>query len=261
MPTTIDNETELSAVNSILGSIGQSPISTLTFENPEVAFIYNLLRDSNIDVQNEGWHFNTEYHVTFTTNNDGKIPITDTILKVDVSDGWKSREYDAVIRDGFLYDKLDHTNIWIDGTFWAGTTAYTKGTLVINSGNEYQCTVAGTSAASGGPTHASGTATDGSVTWQFVKSALEEVDLDVIYLYEFTKLPSVFRRYITYSASRMAATQLVANPQLVQLLGTQEAMARAACMEYECNQGNHSMFGFPDDSAITTYQPWRNLRR
>jgi hypothetical protein len=59
----------------------------------------------------------------------------------------------------------------------------------------------------------------------------------------------------------MAATQLVANPQLVQLLGTQEQMARAACMEYECNQGNHSMFGFPDDSTITTYKPWRNLRR
>jgi hypothetical protein len=32
-------------------------------------------------------------------------------------------------------------------------------------------------------------------------------------------------------------------------------------MEYECNQGNHSMFGFEDDTAYTTYQPWRNIRR
>ena len=59
----------------------------------------------------------------------------------------------------------------------------------------------------------------------------------------------------------MAATQLVANPQLVQLLGQQEALSRAALMEYECNQGNHSMFGFEDDTAYDTYQPWRNLRR
>ena len=199
--TTIDNETELSAVNSILGAIGQSPISSLTFENPEVAFIFNLLRDSNGDVQSEGWHFNTENHVAFTPVDD-VITIADNILKLDVSDDWSSREYDVINKNGKLYDKLDHTDKWT-----------------------------------------------------------EEIDLDVVYLYEFEKIPLVFRRYITYRASRMAATQLVANPELVKLLSQQEALARAACMEYECNQGNHSMFGFPDDSSISTYKPWRNLRR
>ena len=59
----------------------------------------------------------------------------------------------------------------------------------------------------------------------------------------------------------MAATQLVTNTELVQLLTQQEILARASCMEYECNQGNHSMFGFPEDSVHTTYQPWRSLRR
>ena len=39
--TTIDLDTELSAVNSILGAIGQSPLTTLNFDNPEVAMIYN----------------------------------------------------------------------------------------------------------------------------------------------------------------------------------------------------------------------------
>ena len=37
--TTIDTETELSAVNSILGAIGQSPQTTLNYTNPEVGFI------------------------------------------------------------------------------------------------------------------------------------------------------------------------------------------------------------------------------
>ena len=63
---TIDLDTELSAVNSILGAIGQAPITTLNFDNPEVSFIYNLLRDANVDTQAEGWHFNTEYHVMLT---------------------------------------------------------------------------------------------------------------------------------------------------------------------------------------------------
>ena len=73
--TTIDNETELSAVNAILGAIGQSPITSLNFTNPEIGFIYNLLRDANVDLQSEGWHFNTEKHVTFTPDSNGKIEI------------------------------------------------------------------------------------------------------------------------------------------------------------------------------------------
>ena len=88
-----------------------------------------------------------------------------------------------------------------------------------------------------------------------------DLDLDIVRLYNFEDLPIVFRRFITYRASRQAATQLVANPALVRLLGVQEGQARAALMEYECNQGDHSMFGFEDDTAYQTYQPWRNLRR
>ena len=62
-------------------------------------------------------------------------------------------------------------------------------------------------------------------------------------------------------ASGRAATQLVGNPQLVQLLAQRESYARAACLEYECNQGNHSIFGFPEDSIYRTYQPYKALRR
>ena len=69
--TTIETDTELSAVNSILGAIGQAPITQLkdpstgviANANPEIQFIYNLLRDANVDVQSEGWHFNRERHV------------------------------------------------------------------------------------------------------------------------------------------------------------------------------------------------------
>ena len=204
--TTIDTETELSAVNSILGAIGQSPVTSLEFTNPEIGFIYNLLRDANVDVQNEGWHFNTERHVKYTPDSvTGKIAITNDILKMDVSDGWVKRSYDVVKRNGYLYDKYDHTDDWSD----------------LSNG----------------------------------------IDLDVVRLFSYEDLPSVFKRFIIYRASRMAATQLVNNPQLAQLIGQQEMFARAACVEYECNQGNHSMFNLPEDSTYNSYQPWRSLRR
>ena len=202
--TTIDNETELSAVNAILGAIGQSPITSLNFTNPEIGFIYNLLRDANVDLQSEGWHFNTEKHVTFTPDSNGKIEIGSDILRMDTTDGWVDRNHDVVKRNGFLYDKYNHTDDFSDHT---------------------------------------------------------TIDLDIVRLLSYEDLPEVFKRYIIYKASVRAATQLVGNAQLAQLLAQQEALARAAIMEYECNQGNHTMFGLPEDSVYTAYQPWRNLGR
>ena len=206
--TTIDNETELSAVNAILGAIGQSPVTSINKTNPEIGFIYNILRDSNVDLQAEGWHFNTERHVKYTPEDVGgvkKITIGSDILKMDVTDGWSKRNYDVVKRNGYLYDKYDHTDDWDE-------------------------------------------LTDG-------------IDLDIVKLVSFEDLPEVFKRYIVYKASTRAATQLVGNPQLARLLAQQEALARATVMEYECNQGNHSMFGFPEDSIYRTYQPYKALRR
>ena len=203
--TTIDLDTELSAVNSILGAIGQAPVTSLVYDNPEISFIYNLLRDANVDTQAEGWHFNTELHVKYTPDSvTGKITIANDVLQLDVSNGWSRRNYDVVRRGGYLYDKIDHTDDF---------------------------------------------------------SSIDSIDLDVVKLQNYEDLPIIFRRYITYRASRMAATQLVANPNLVKLIAQQEALSRAALMEYECNQGNHSMFGFPENTAYQTYQPWRNLRR
>ena len=74
-PTTVDIDTELSAVNAILGSIGQAPVSSLDYNNPEIAFIFNLLKESNQDIQAEGWTFNLEYHLKYFTGTDNKITI------------------------------------------------------------------------------------------------------------------------------------------------------------------------------------------
>jgi hypothetical protein len=128
--------------------------------------------------------------------------IGNDILSMDLHDNQARRHHDFVRRNGFLYDKIDHTDEFDD-----------------------------------------------------------DLLLDVVRLYKFEDLPIVFRRYIVYRASRLAATQLVANPNLVKLLTQQEGLARAALLEYECNQGDHSMFGFPEDTAYQTYQPFRNLRR
>jgi hypothetical protein len=53
------------------------------------------------------------------------------------------------------------------GTPWAPLTAYTVGSSVYAGNNVYRCVAAGTSGSSE-PTHTSGTAPDGTVTWEYV---------------------------------------------------------------------------------------------
>ena len=97
-PTTIDNDTELSAVNSILGSIGQSPVTTLNFTNPETEFIYNILTEVSKDVQNEGWQFNLEENVTVTPSSN-KISVGNQEIRVNIhSHANQAKLMDTVIR-------------------------------------------------------------------------------------------------------------------------------------------------------------------
>ena len=208
--TTVDIDTELSAVNAILGSIGQSPINGLDFANPEISFIYNLLKESNQDVQNEGWTFNIEYHIKENVSTtDNKIIIESDVIRIDMEDG-HDRTRDFVRRkdttDGIwkMYDRVNHTFEFPDDDYFY---------------------------------------------------------VNKVRLLKFEDIPNVFQRYIIYKASGRAAVQLVSNAQLQRMLATFEQQARAACLEYECNQGDHSFFGWPDESAYQSYKPYRMLRR
>ena len=204
-------ETELSSVNSILGAIGQSPVSRiyhsnkndeLVYTNPEIAIIHNILMEVNKDVQNEGWVFNREDDYEITPDVNSHIVIPPNVLSMDVHENSVYRTTDLVRREGKMYDKLHHTFLFDS-----------------------------------------------------------PMSFDIVWRFEYEDLPSVFQRYITLRASGRAAVQLVTNPQLVQLLATQEAQARAACMEYECNQGDHTFFGMPANTAYRSYQPYRALAR
>ena len=64
---TTSEPTELNAVNSILGAIGQTPVTQLDLENPETSFVYQLLQECNRDVQDEGWVFNREDYYSIGT--------------------------------------------------------------------------------------------------------------------------------------------------------------------------------------------------
>ncbi len=69
-----------------------------------------------------------------------------------------------------------------DGTIaavaaWTASTAYTLGERRTNGGNVYQCTVAGTGAATGGPSGKDVSIVDGAVRWRFLGPGTGAVDV------------------------------------------------------------------------------------
>ena len=122
--TTVDIDTELSAVNAILGSIGQAPVSGLDFQNPEISFIYNLLKEVNQDVQSEGWTFNLEYHIKENVaTTDNKIIIGSDVIRIDNEDAWdKTRDFvrrkDTVDGIWKMYDRVNHTFEYPDDDYF-----------------------------------------------------------------------------------------------------------------------------------------------
>ena len=205
MTTQLNTDTELSAVNSILGSIGQSPITAINLtalQDPEVALVHNILMEVTKDVQNEGWHFNQEEHFLRSPDSNGHFLIPNNYLRFDVHDGLYDRSRDVVKRGGKLYDKVEHTDVFTSDLYF-----------------------------------------------------------DITYLFDFEDIPSAIQRYIIARASVRAATQVVSNEELVQLLQLEEAKTLASAKEYDCEQGDHTFFGFPHESNYRSYQPYKALIR
>ena len=114
MPIPTTNATqELPAVNEILASVGQAPVTTLDQTNPDVAIAYDTLLQVSREVQAEGWSFNIEYDYPQTTTNKQYI-IPNNMLQVDLASRYRTSradtgDKDVVRRSGKLYDKYNHT--------------------------------------------------------------------------------------------------------------------------------------------------------
>ena len=115
MPFPTTNATqELPAINQILSSCGQAPVTTLDQTNPDVAIAYDTLQQVSREVQAEGWTFNKEYHYEFTPDNDDQILIPSNILQIKLTENSANMDKDGVRRNGKLYDRHSHTHKWTD---------------------------------------------------------------------------------------------------------------------------------------------------
>jgi len=100
--------TELEAVNTILSSIGESPINSLN-EQPthDVVLAINTLKEVSTEVQTEGWNWNTEDDYPLVPNLDNEIVLPTNTVRVHFRDSFNP--LDVVLRGQRLYDRANHT--------------------------------------------------------------------------------------------------------------------------------------------------------
>ena len=102
---------ELQAVNMLLAAIGEAAVSSLeTATTVDVTQAKNLLSNINREVQQKGWHFNTEWDVILSLDSDSRIPLGTSILSI-----YSPTKLTTIRgREGspFLYDLDNNTFTW-----------------------------------------------------------------------------------------------------------------------------------------------------
>tara|TARA_R100000406_G_scaffold56203_2_gene38552 strand:+ start:2583 stop:3194 length:612 start_codon:yes stop_codon:yes gene_type:complete len=107
--------TELEAVNTIISTIGEAPVSTLENNSLEdVTAAKNILDETVVDVQSTGWNFNREYNFKINPDTDGNVNIPANAVYVDSSNRGSTADKDVVIRGTKLYDRENQTFTFTD---------------------------------------------------------------------------------------------------------------------------------------------------
>ena len=116
--------TDLEAVNTILSTIGEAPLNTLTGSLPvDGTTAKNVLSEINREVQSAGWHFNSHYKVDLSRDADNKIPIGTDVLRVELNSKYSKTYYDVAQRDNFLYNLAKNEETF-DQDFTDNTIVY-----------------------------------------------------------------------------------------------------------------------------------------
>jgi hypothetical protein len=155
-PTTNATQ-ELPAVNQILQSCGQAPVTTLDQTNPDVAIAYQTLLEVSREVQAEGWSFNKEFHYDMTPDTNNEILNPNNVLQIDLTTNAANMDKDVIRRSGKLYDRANHTYTftekvecditwlfdWVDlpvpiADFITARAATVVSSRIVGDGNQYQ---------------------------------------------------------------------------------------------------------------------------
>jgi hypothetical protein len=88
------------------------------------------------------------------------------------------------------------------------------------------------------------------------------VQADILWYFEWEYIPDPIQGFIVARAAAIFASRTMNDSNLYQILQQKEAFARAMAMEYECTQGDYSFFGEPQgENYYNSFKPFHTLQR
>ena len=88
------------------------------------------------------------------------------------------------------------------------------------------------------------------------------VYVDIIWEMDWGSIPEPIQAFITARAASIVSSRIIGDPNQYQMLQQKEAFTRAMAMEYECTQGDYTYFGSPKGmNYYQSYQPYHTLQR
>ena len=115
--------TQLEAVNVMMSSIGEAPVSSLSSGLIDAELAETILGNINREVQSQGWNFNREYNYPLTPDANFKITVPTNSMRVD---GSVDTTTEVITQRGTdLYNKVAHnyifkTSVKVNITFMLG---------------------------------------------------------------------------------------------------------------------------------------------
>ena len=108
---------ELEAVNIMLSSIGEAPVSTLNDPTlVDVVLAQSILNETSVDVQSSGLHCNTEINYPLEPSVNGEVLVPANCVRIDTSE--RSSHIDVVQRGTKLYDREKRSDSSFSGTLY-----------------------------------------------------------------------------------------------------------------------------------------------
>jgi hypothetical protein len=90
----------------------------------------------------------------------------------------------------------------------------------------------------------------------------EKLYVDITWYFDWENIPQPVQAFIVARAAAIVSSRIIGDPNQFQMLQQKEAFARAMAMEYECNQGDYTYFGSPKTgNYYQSYQPYHTLQR
>tara|TARA_B100001287_G_C22529787_1_gene456777 strand:+ start:16 stop:624 length:609 start_codon:yes stop_codon:yes gene_type:complete len=102
----LNTTSKLEAVNTMLGSIGEAPVNSLTSGLVDAETAEKILDSVSREVQARGWSFNTDINLLYTpdASNANQISLTSSVLRIEMAEA-KTEHLDVVQRGLKLYNR------------------------------------------------------------------------------------------------------------------------------------------------------------